>query len=52
MSGAESQPGAGTRRFGKGLGMHEKHRKRIGRLDLLEARLAKIETMLERLLQR
>jgi hypothetical protein len=37
---------------GKGHGMHEKHRKLIGRLDLLEARLAKIETMLERLLQR
>ena len=37
---------------GKGCGMHEKHRKLIGRLDLLEARLAKIGTMLERLLQR
>lgn len=32
-------------------GMHEKHRELIGRLDLLEARMAKIEVMLERLLQ-
>jgi hypothetical protein len=32
--------------------MHEKYRKLMGRLDLLEACLAKIETMLERLLQR
>ncbi len=44
--------GCGCHRGGKGHGMHEKHRKLIGRLDLLEARLAKIETMLERLLQR
>jgi hypothetical protein len=44
--------GYGGHGGGKGHGMHEKHRKLIGRLDLLEARLAKIETMLERLLQR
>ncbi len=44
--------GCGGHRGGKGHGMHEKYRKLIGRLDLLEARLAKIETMLERLLQR
>ena len=37
---------------GHGHGMKEKHRKLIGRLDLLEARMAKIETMLERLLLR
>lgn len=43
--------------MGGGMGMrhgamHEKHRELIGRLDLLEARMAKIEVMLERLLQR
>jgi hypothetical protein len=43
--------------MGGGMGMrhggrHEKHRELIGRLDLLEARMAKIEVMLERLLER
>jgi hypothetical protein len=35
-----------------GHGMRENRRKLMGRLDLLEARMAKIETMLERLLER
>jgi hypothetical protein len=43
--------------MGGGMGMrhggkHENDRELIGRLDLLEARMAKIEVMLERLLQR
>ena len=33
-------------------GMHDKHRKLLGRLDLLEAHMIKIEVMLEKLLQR
>jgi hypothetical protein len=33
-------------------GVAEMHQQVLGRLDLLEARLAKVETMLERLLQR
>ncbi len=33
-------------------GMHDKHRKLVGRLDLIEARMTKIEFMLERLLLR
>ncbi|MEL0586412.1 MAG: hypothetical protein AAES65_16200 [Candidatus Thiodiazotropha sp. (ex. Lucinoma kazani)] len=40
---------------GKGMmghGMMHKHQQVINRLDLLDARMAKIETMLERLLQR
>ena len=32
--------------------MHAKHRNLLARLDLLEARMAKIETLLERLLMR
>lgn len=36
----------------KGQGMHKHYRKLVGRLDLLEARMAKIETLLERLIQR
>ena len=35
-----------------GHGMMRKHQQVLNRLDLLDARLAKIETMLERLLQR
>ena len=40
---------------GKGMmghGMMRKHRQVVNRLDLIDARLAKIETMLERLMQR
>jgi hypothetical protein len=39
-------------RGGHGHDMQEKYHKLIGRLDLLEARMAKIELLLERLLQR
>ncbi len=37
---------------GRGPAMQENYREVMGRLDLLDARLAKIETMLEHLLQR
>ena len=37
---------------GHGKGMHERYRKLMTRLDLLEARMAKMEIMLERLLER
>lgn len=36
----------------EGHGMHKHYRQLVGRLDLLEARMAKIETSLERLIQR
>lgn len=36
----------------QGRGVTQMHNQVMGRLDLLEARLAKVETMLERLLQR
>ena len=44
--------GRGGRGEGRGHGKREEYRKLMGRLDLLEARMAKIETMLERLLER
>lgn len=37
---------------GKGHGMPDHYKRLMGRLDLLEARMAKMETMLERLLER
>lgn len=36
----------------KGKGHHEKHRQMVQRLDMIEARLAKIEAMLEILVRR
>lgn len=48
----EGMMGCGGHGKGRGHGKQEKNQELIGRLDLLEARLAKIETMLERLLQR
>ena len=35
-----------------GQGMMQKHQDVLNRIDLLDARLAKIETLLERLMQR
>lgn len=37
---------------GKGHGMSERYNRLLGRLDLLEARVAMMQTMLERLLER
>ena len=44
----------GSGKHGGGMhgGMEEKHRQMVNRLDMIEARLAKIELMLERLMQR
>lgn len=47
----DGMPG-GMMEGGGGSVMHQHYREVIGRLDLLDARLAKIEAMLERLLQR
>lgn len=46
--------GKGGGKHGGGMhgGMKEKHRQMVNRLDMIEARLAKIELMLERLIQR
>jgi hypothetical protein len=44
--------GIGMKGHREGHGMHEHYRKLVGRIDLLEARMAKIEILLERLIQR
>jgi hypothetical protein len=44
--------GGGMMHGGHGKGMREMNRKLMARLDLLEARMVKMEFMLERLLQR
>ena len=42
--------GAGCK--GKGKGQHKKHEQVVRRLDMIEARMAKIEAMLESLMKR
>ncbi len=44
--------GGGKHGGGMHGGMEEKHRQMVNRIDMIEARLAKIELMLERLMQR
>jgi len=44
--------GKGGGHGGSHGGMQRKHKEMVARMDLIEARLAKIEVMLERLLQR
>ena len=52
MSMMHGGKGGGMGMMHGGGEMHAKHRNLLGRLDLLEARMAKIETLLERLLMR
>lgn len=52
MKGGMKGGGMGMMRDQMMQRMHEKHRDLVVRLDLLDARMAKIEVMLERLLQR
>ncbi len=52
MKGGMKGGGMGMMREQTMQRMHEKHRDLVVRLDLLDARMAKIEVMLERLLQR
>ena len=52
QGGMMSQGMKGGHGHGMGHGMMQKHQQLVSRLDLLDARMAKIEAMLERLLQR